>query len=783
MKFVLENRQTWDLIHDFERLALEIKAGFFFNFRGTPLQKSLEGVLRSLIKQILEKCLHDHSPLLWELEKKGFLKPDWVVSVPELERCLAIVIEQQICKLDLSIFFDALDEFDGHHNLICAFLKRLSNVPPQSLTRLRLCFSSRPWEIFKKNFGHCPGLKVQDYTQDDIRDYCASMILSLRTDHPSMLELIPTMVARADGVFLWVKLVIAQIANRLLSDANLSTTQLQEIMDSLPSELDKFYDYIIQRIPHSLRWKTYALLELITRSSSSSDRGLVYVTLSVLISGCAGYDQACKEIYRFLSEHGGVLNAQNIANWSGGLVDVLEGEVRTPGESKPATVQLMHQTVYEFATSMKFKQRVLGDRAKTEHENGHSFHAKSRLVANGQLEGPLAAETPELIATGILEFPVCSENDTVLGMSRSDRGSLKSSYHAREAEATTGRSQKEFLDSLHTSPLHNIAFSLEVPTIKSHLGLAVHDGLQLYIRDALEENPAILTRTREKLFACIFARYEYEWSICYLLETLLANGFSMHEKVNMLVPLLARAWRLTPDPVTDADNHGGTTEQIYYQGHTTELEKGVDNLCEIYFFLLNKGLDVNEDITTLPSHVPELHPLTAPLTYYSVLHLAPPAIALRLLQQGFDPNILDSEGQTPLDWILRSQLAPKVEDGRSQYLFWALEKCVMLVNFGGHPATTTIDEWIWALPNLHRSDGCKPGNIHFLDQKYTEWTQRGFLRERSVLGDEPNPRDLTLSPNELTISSKRPTTPLKKLREKLQIRFSKGGASTSKEHR
>jgi hypothetical protein len=53
MKLIYRSKETWELLHDWKTGSLEIKAGFFFHYRGTALQKSFEGVLRSLVTQIL----------------------------------------------------------------------------------------------------------------------------------------------------------------------------------------------------------------------------------------------------------------------------------------------------------------------------------------------------------------------------------------------------------------------------------------------------------------------------------------------------------------------------------------------------------------------------------------------------------------------------------------------------------------------------------------------------------------------------------------------------------
>lgn len=61
-------------------------------------------------------------------------------TIPELERCLQLLLDQEHDKLDICFFFDALDEFDGHPDMLCRFLTCLISRPPTSLTRVKVCF-------------------------------------------------------------------------------------------------------------------------------------------------------------------------------------------------------------------------------------------------------------------------------------------------------------------------------------------------------------------------------------------------------------------------------------------------------------------------------------------------------------------------------------------------------------------------------------------------------------------------------------------------------------------
>lgn len=93
---------------------------------------------------------------------------------------------------------------------------------------------------------------------------------------------------------------------------------------------------------------------------------------------------------------------------SSDLVEV----VRKRRTSDGATLQLMHQTIKEFIQDPKFKHKILGNSAKITVENGNSFLFKAYFLKGESING--------------MDIKVVS-------------------HYAREAEATTGRSQSEFL--------------------------------------------------------------------------------------------------------------------------------------------------------------------------------------------------------------------------------------------------------------------------------------------------------------------------------------------------
>ena len=116
----------------------------------------------------------------------------------------------------LLFLVDGLDEFEGteeQREELIDYLLSLSRY-----RNLKLCLSSRPWNIYTEAFQHFPQLKLEDLTYNDISAYVVSKLQSHRLfqyierqDPGSADQLITSIIAKAAGVFLWVRLVVRDI--------------------------------------------------------------------------------------------------------------------------------------------------------------------------------------------------------------------------------------------------------------------------------------------------------------------------------------------------------------------------------------------------------------------------------------------------------------------------------------------------------------------------------------------------------------------------------------------
>lgn len=136
---------------------------FFFWRAGSTKQKSINGLLRSIIHQIICKDgnIASHIPDglhgqgVWT-DKRLFLTLESILQNLPRDRYVCLVI-------------DGLDEFEGNadsRKLLIDLVKKIAQH-----RSFKVCVSSRPETMFQNAFGSCHGLRLQDLTKHDIKLY------------------------------------------------------------------------------------------------------------------------------------------------------------------------------------------------------------------------------------------------------------------------------------------------------------------------------------------------------------------------------------------------------------------------------------------------------------------------------------------------------------------------------------------------------------------------------------------------------------------------------------
>ncbi|KAK7712426.1 hypothetical protein SLS64_004810 [Diaporthe eres] len=275
MKYVSNHPQTTSLLKLWTGQSELFTVQFFFYALGRLEQKSQEGVLRSLLFQFLDKhrdLIERALPAMW---KEAIITEDKehdlaIPSIPEMQNSFLQLLGAVSADTRLFILIDGLDEFEGKHASIAAFLSRL-----ERLANVKVLVSSRPLPVFVRAFDHAPKMYLQELTKEDIETYITDTLWH----HPHMAQLSyiePTelmniaevLVSKACGVFLWVVLACQSILEGL--DEYDTTPELMSRANKIPPELGDFFRQMIDGIDPRKREQSARFLRLIFESQTSS---------------------------------------------------------------------------------------------------------------------------------------------------------------------------------------------------------------------------------------------------------------------------------------------------------------------------------------------------------------------------------------------------------------------------------------------------------------------------------------------------------------------------------
>ncbi|OAP54357.1 hypothetical protein AYL99_11458 [Fonsecaea erecta] len=257
MKYLRDCPQTVRCLQVWANGARLAMAGFFFWIAGTDMQKSQRGLLQQVLFEILRN-FPDWIPIIcperWAASRHGF-QAEW--SLSELNEAFSklgrITVDRENHS-KLCIFVDGLDEYHGDP---LDLLKTIRNIA--QIDNVKVCVSSRPWNCFEDAFGKDIRRKLclHDLTRDDIAIYVREKLEEIPSFSPMKRDgtqielLISETVSRAQGVFLWVYLVMRSLREGLFNGDSLSI--LYERLLEMPSDLEEFFENLIKSVDNVYR--------------------------------------------------------------------------------------------------------------------------------------------------------------------------------------------------------------------------------------------------------------------------------------------------------------------------------------------------------------------------------------------------------------------------------------------------------------------------------------------------------------------------------------------------
>lgn len=262
MKHITDHDSTRDMLSSWAYPKMVVIATHYFWAAGTSIQKSRQGLLQSILYDIFRQCpacIPIACPARWS--RRNDQLPTW--SMTELSTSLNNLAKEADLPTKFCFFIDGLDEFGNDHLELCEAIKDLSRSP-----HIKLCVSSRPLNVFTRNFGEDPSKRiyVHDLTERDIVTFAQIQL----GKHPSWeicgalpedrYSLVRDIGHRAEGVFLWAFLVTRSLRDGLTNEDTMH--ELRKRLDSLPTDLERLFMHMLNAVDSIYHEKMAGMLQI-----------------------------------------------------------------------------------------------------------------------------------------------------------------------------------------------------------------------------------------------------------------------------------------------------------------------------------------------------------------------------------------------------------------------------------------------------------------------------------------------------------------------------------------
>jgi hypothetical protein len=415
MRYIYEHPKTQEYLSLWAGDPPLHLAGFFFWNSGALQQRTQAGLLRTLLYQILGKnkdLLPEVMPEQW---KKTYERSLWasdatnhiftsnIWSVTQLQKSLALLIRRTVGALNIGLFIDGLDEHDRDHKSLILFLENLALSD-----NVKILTSSRPLVEFEEAFSDGPTLRLQDLTYRDIKIYVDTRLrrdknfLSFYRKEPKRTSaLVTEIVDSAEGVFLWVRLVVDSLLEGITYRDRLR--DLKSRLWALPKDLEGMFQHMLDQVHSDYYVHSSQIFQLVRTHLELNERserrggtrGRIYALLlsfaqeedENIISGPpkilsqTKLSDRCDEILTWLkSRCAGLLEARNLASraFSIGSREHVgnTGKDMDAWPDPPWVVSYIHRSARDFLEQDHIWTRVTNP---TAHTGFHHLHAWTKV--------------------------------------------------------------------------------------------------------------------------------------------------------------------------------------------------------------------------------------------------------------------------------------------------------------------------------------------------------------------------------------------------------------------
>ncbi|KAI1772341.1 hypothetical protein F4818DRAFT_454157 [Hypoxylon cercidicola] len=310
---------------------------FFFNARGEKLERSTEGMYRSLLIQLLQGLPGAH------LDPEALVPlldmPDdnpWPIEA--LKQAFESVISQA-GPLDLCCYIDALDECsEDEVREMIYFFEDIGEQALESNFIFRVCFSSRHYPHITIRRGLQLTLEDEPDHTNDIRQYIHSKLKIKEKDTKEKVEI--EILERSANIFLWAALVVDILNKEYDKGLNPTLKRLKQ----LPDGLHRLFEDILTRDNENIQELVLCLQWILFAKRPLQPKELYFAVQ-------LGLDPAKSPFWDRDCVGSDMIDRFNL-NVSKGLAEV------TKQKQKP-TVQFIHESVRDYLLREDGLRRLL----------------------------------------------------------------------------------------------------------------------------------------------------------------------------------------------------------------------------------------------------------------------------------------------------------------------------------------------------------------------------------------------------------------------------------------
>ncbi|KAJ5922830.1 hypothetical protein N7516_010533 [Penicillium verrucosum] len=607
-----------------------ITACFFFNARGARLERTMSGMYRSLLLQLLEGY-----PDLQVVLDDSNLIPQNQNGCPSLN-VLKDLFANAVCTLgqrSLTCFVDALDECDEQQVVdMVQYFEDLAEESTAKGVPFRICFSSRHYPYIFIQRGLRLTLEDQSGHTEDLATYVTKRLI---IKEPTLVEeLQPQILSKAAGVFMWVVLVV-DILNKEYRRGGMA---LRMRLADIPSDLTELFKDILKRDNENMEALQLCILWILYAKSPLRPQEFYHALWSGLsLKGLV--DSQIPDVTVLETGAGVDTVTRYVISSSKGLAETTK--------SRQPTVQFIHESVrdflikdkglYELWPELRFDSESLGHEKLKQCCNIYTNHTLTCAFINRLLSESTSDDRNEILT----EYPFLEyATQNIL-------------YHANAAAKAVP--QDEFLSCfpisswINTSNLFEKFKDRQYTTSANLFYILADKGYPALIRARFKEDPQVHVygeRYKYPLFAGLANSNKDAVAALLNSSSRISNGIDITEGLNHRKDLKQYESRT---PLSWAAQYGRagivelllrtktTCDEEDRGGGRTSLSRASSNGHEaVARLLLDNGADVNT------SDKDGRTPLQWALMY------GHEAVARLLIENGADVNTSDKDGWTPL---------------------------------------------------------------------------------------------------------------------------------------